>query len=98
MPSREREPSVVQELPFNSERQAMSVLLKDDFGRHVPDTKGAPEGILANCVFERSHNQVIALTEDRRQQIVQANVEMASRALRVLALAYRENDAGRSWR
>ncbi|MEX0726433.1 MAG: calcium-translocating P-type ATPase, SERCA-type [Planctomycetaceae bacterium] len=91
--SRERMPRVVQQLPFDSDRKAMSVLLKDDSGRRVQYTKGAPEGILANCVSERRENQDIELTDERRRAIMQANVEMASRALRVLALAYRD-DAG----
>ncbi|MBN8625566.1 MAG: cation-translocating P-type ATPase [Planctomycetes bacterium] len=91
--SRERKPQVVQELPFDSDRKAMSVLLEEDSSRRVQYTKGAPEGILAGCVTERRDNQVVALTDERRREIIQANVEMASRALRVLALASRD-DAG----
>lgn len=90
--SRERSPRVVQQLPFDSDRKAMSVLLKDDTGRRIQYTKGAPEGILANCVSERLHNEVVSMTDDRRREIMQANVEMASRALRVLALACRDDD------
>ena len=70
----------------------MSVLCKDDSGHRVQYTKGAPAGILEKCVSERRDNQVIALTDERRHAITEANVEMASRALRVLALAYRDDD------
>lgn len=48
-------------------------------------------GILEKCVSERWDNQVIALTDERRRAIAEANDEMASRALRVLALAYRDD-------
>ena len=90
--SDDKKPEVVQELPFDADRKAMSVLLKDDSGHRVQYTKGAPEGILEKCVSERRDNQVIALTDERRREIMQANEEMASRALRALALAYRDDD------
>ena len=58
----------------------------------VQYTKGAPEGILEKCVSERRDNKVIPLTDERRREILEANAEMASRALRSLALAYRDDD------
>lgn len=88
----DEKPEVVQELPFDAERKAMSVLLKDESGHHVQYTKGAPEGILEKCVSERRDNKVIPLTDQRRREIIEANGEMASRALRALALAYRDHD------
>ncbi len=91
--SDDKKPEVVQELPFDAERKAMSVLLKDDSGHRVQYTKGAPEGILEKCVSERRDNKVIPLTAERRREIIESNAEMASRALRVLALAYRDHDA-----
>ena len=90
--SDDNKPEVVQELPFDADRKAMSVLIKDDSGHRVQYTKGAAAGILEKCVSERRDNQVIPLTADRRREIIEANVEMASRALRVLALAYRDDD------
>ncbi|MCA9260608.1 MAG: HAD-IC family P-type ATPase, partial [Planctomycetales bacterium] len=90
--SSEKKPEVVQELPFDADRKAMSILRKDDSGHRVQYTKGAPAGILEKCVSERRDNQVIELTDERRSEIAKANVEMASRALRVLAFAYRDDD------
>ena len=90
--SDDKKPEVVQELPFDAERKAMSVLLKDESGHRVQYTKGAPEGILEKCDSERRDNKVIELTDERRRELIQANVEMASRALRALALAYRDDD------
>ncbi|MEK6261219.1 MAG: cation-translocating P-type ATPase [Planctomycetota bacterium] len=90
--SREVRPHVIEELPFDSDRKAMSVLLRDDSGRRVQYTKGAPEGILALCTTERRNDEVVALTDERRDEIHRANVGMTSQALRVLGLAYREDD------
>ncbi len=92
--SSERKPTVVHELPFDSDRKLMSILCQDDAGQRVQYTKGALVEVLKNCVSEHWDNQVIGLTDERRRVICKSNEVMASRALRVLALAYR-NDSGR---
>jgi Ca2+-transporting ATPase len=86
---------VLYEIPFDSERKAMSVVLRSGGSGAVMYTKGAPEAILDRCVTERREGEIIPLTEVRRREIVQTNTEMAGRALRVLAFAYRAwpNDA-----
>ncbi len=81
---------VVYEIPFDSERKAMSVVMRDPHGRSVMYTKGAPEIILAKCSGELHSGRVEPLTDARRTEIIETNSEMASRALRVLALSYRE--------
>ncbi len=91
--ARDREHQVLYEIPFDSERKAMSVVLRDSDGLQVMYSKGAPEVILAKCLTERRGGQVEPLSDDRRSQIMQSNSEMASRALRVLALAYRDHSA-----
>lgn len=87
----DREHQVLHEIPFDSERKAMSVVLRGPDGTSVMHTKGAPEVILAKCIAERRGGKVEPLTDARRGEIMQANSEMASRALRVLALAYRDH-------
>ncbi len=81
--------SLVYEIPFDSARKAMSVAVRAAGGETILYTKGAPEVILAKCVSERRDGRTEHLTDERRQAILAANAEMASRALRVLALAYR---------
>lgn len=81
---------VVYELPFDSERKAMSVVVRDQCGSLLMYTKGAPEVILSKCTAELSAGRVEPLTGVRRSEILRENAEMASRALRVLGLAYRE--------
>lgn len=81
---------VVHEIPFDSERKAMSVVMRRPDDSRVMYSKGAPEVILAKCSSERHGGDVALLTDDRRRDIMRWNSEMASRALRVLALAYRD--------
>jgi len=91
--ARDREQHVLFEIPFDSERKTMSVVLRGPDGTRVMYSKGAPEVILAKCIAERRGGQVESLTDDRRRQIMQSNSEMAGRALRVLGLAYRDHSA-----
>ncbi len=83
--------SISLEIPFDSERKAMSIVVRDSTSRLTMYTKGAPEAILAKCTFERRQGRIVPLTEERRDQIMAINSEMGSRALRVLAFAYRES-------
>ncbi len=77
------------EIPFDSDRKAMSVILREQ-DRMVMYSKGAPEVILDKCTKELRQGQVTDLGDDRKREIQLKNSEMASRALRVLAFAYRE--------
>jgi Ca2+-transporting ATPase len=87
----DREQHVLFEIPFDSERKAMSVVVRGPNGVPVMHTKGAAEVILAKCISERRGGQVEPLSDARRALIMKWNSEMASRALRVLALAYRDH-------
>ena len=91
--ARDREQHVLYEIPFDSERKTMSVVLRESNGTRVMHSKGAPEVILAKCIAERRGGQVEPLTDDRRSQLLRSNSEMAGRALRVLGLAYRDHSA-----
>jgi P-type Ca2+ transporter type 2C len=86
--------SLIYELPFDSTRKAMSVVVRNAKGTKVVYTKGAPEVILEKCVAERVGDEQRPLAQERRTSWLQTNSEMASRALRVLALAYREVKEG----
>ena len=50
---------IVYEIPFDSERKAMSVVMRDD-GRLTMYTKGAPEVILSKCSGELRRNRPAA--------------------------------------
>ena len=79
------------EIPFDSERKAMSVVVRETDDRVVMHTKGAPEVILSKCISERQGDAVVRLTDERREQIMRASSDLAAQSLRVLGLAYREH-------
>jgi Ca2+-transporting ATPase len=80
---------VVSEVPFDSERKTMSVVVRAADGRLVVHTKGAPEAVLARCTHEARAGRWVPLTETRRAEILRSNADLAARALRVLGLAWR---------
>ena len=81
---------VLHEIPFDSERKAMSVVIRGADAARMMYSKGAPEVILGKCSTERRGGKVELLSDDRRSEIMRWNSEMASRALRVLAFADRD--------
>lgn len=81
---------VLDELPFDSDRKLMSVLVRDDEGL-VQYTKGAPEELMNRCSWELQEGRIAPLAEDRRGALRAAAEEMAQRALRVLACGLRRD-------
>ncbi len=69
----------VAEIPFDSERKLMSTVHKMEQGYRVM-VKGAPDVLLNRCTLPAAQAQVIA----------EKNAEMASNALRVLGVAYKD--------
>ncbi|WP_151734765.1 calcium-translocating P-type ATPase, SERCA-type [Paenibacillus tengchongensis] len=81
------------EFPFDSERKLMSVLVSHPGGRMIC-TKGAPDVLLNNCSYMLWEGGVVPCTPTLRQRVLEANEGMASGALRVLGMAYRELRSG----
>lgn len=77
------------EVPFSSERKRMSVLVKGEYGGNVLFCKGSPELTLECCTQIQIGDQIHAIADHQRQQIIEQNNELASRGLRVLGFAYR---------
>lgn len=88
--------SVLFEIPFDSNRKTMSVVIRNADGRIVMHSKGAPEVILRKCLRERRKGAEVELTEERRREIMLTSSQLASSAYRVLALAYRDQAAAAS--
>ncbi|MBQ9782260.1 MAG: HAD-IC family P-type ATPase, partial [Clostridia bacterium] len=74
----------VSEAPFDSMRKMMSTLHSVE-GKVVQYTKGAPDEILKRCSHYIKDGKTLELTDQVRQEILDANKEMADNALRVLA-------------
>ncbi len=80
------------EAPFDSMRKMMSTVHKTQSGI-IQYTKGAPDEILKRCTKYLAADKIIEMTDEMRQKISAANVEMADSALRVLAAAYKIHDS-----
>ena len=95
----------IQEIPFDSERKRMTTIhsvagahAQAGFQATVSGlgaapviafVKGAPDVILDLCAQGLESGQAVGLTQEMRAAILEQNHDMASNALRVLAVAYR---------
>ena len=82
----------VDELPFDSVRKMMSTMHKTKDGT-VIYTKGALDSILAHTTKILVKGEERAITDEDLQKINETNAYFASKALRVLAIAYKKADA-----
>ena len=82
----------VDEIPFTSERKMMTTIAADAerAGRIAIVTKGAPDVLLTRCTYERVAGEIRQLTADRRGELLATVTRLADRALRTLAVAYRQ--------
>jgi Ca2+-transporting ATPase len=76
----------VDEIPFTSETKRMTTLHKDQSGV-IAYSKGAPEIILDSCTHYLTQEGEKDLTPDSKAIILETAQDMASQALRVLAIA-----------
>lgn len=83
----------VAELPFDSDRKMMTTYHPNvEPDTIVSFTKGAPDIILDRCVSILTPEGIISLTDSKKAEIAEVNHSFASRALRVLAFAYRRHE------
>ncbi|MDE2085986.1 MAG: magnesium-translocating P-type ATPase [Xanthomonadaceae bacterium] len=90
---------VVDEIPFDFQRRRMSVVLaQGSDGRHLLVCKGAVEEMLSICSSERRGDEVIPMTDARRQEIKAMTHHLNEDGLRVLVVAIKQEDAhGRAY-
>ena len=86
----EREFPRVGEVPFSSETKRMVTVHRAPDGRAVAYVKGAPEVVADASTGLFAADGVRPMTADGRKQVMADNHELAGRALRVLALAYKD--------
>ncbi|MBS3163653.1 calcium-translocating P-type ATPase, SERCA-type [Candidatus Woesearchaeota archaeon] len=77
----------VQEIPFSSEKKYMATLNKIK-ERDIYFVKGAPENILDMCSYIEIDGRARWLGKKEKEQILEMNNFMASKALRVLGFAF----------
>lgn len=88
------------EIPFDSTRKRMSVIALDSESEKVYGyVKGAPDTLLPLCSKMIKDGRVVELTESKRDSLLKRTSLMANRALRTIAVAYKEvpKDAQRSY-
>lgn len=78
------------ELPFSSEKRYMATLHPCQDGKAVVYVKGAVDRVLSMCRCVQEDSAIVGLTPEKVANIERVNLEMASQALRVMALAYGE--------
>lgn len=86
---------LVSEIPFDSQRKAMSVIVRENRGATTIYTKGAAEVVLALCSHEQVDGERRELNDDRRRRLMERNASLANEALRVLGFAF-HSQQGRS--
>lgn len=79
----------IDELPFDSDRKMMSVLIKDG-NKNIMHTKGAPDQILEKCTKIQKNRKIIPFTDKLKEEVRYKIKEYSSDALRVLGFAYKE--------
>jgi Ca2+-transporting ATPase len=77
------------EIPFSSERKMMSVVVKDRSDKTVY-SKGAFEVVIKKCNFMQRKDGVFRLTEKEKDRLLEVHKQMTTKALRVVALAYKK--------
>ncbi len=81
----------IHELPFDARRKRMSTIHRHpNQPGQIAFVKGAPREVIALCTHVLIDGQAVPLDARIRAEVLEANDEYASRALRVLALARRE--------
>jgi potassium/sodium efflux P-type ATPase len=83
----------IYEISFDSSRKRMTVIFKDkSSNKYLALTKGAPDSILnvSNQIILKG--RVMKMDKESNHHFLELNEDMAKRALRVLAYAYREID------
>ncbi|RJQ38536.1 MAG: HAD family hydrolase [Dehalococcoidia bacterium] len=79
------------ELPFTSEKRYMATLHPGKDGKAIAYVKGSVDNVLAMSRQILVNGTAQEMTPEKRTELEEKNVEMASKALRVMALAYAES-------
>lgn len=79
----------ITEYPFDSDRKMMTTVNVSDAEGTLVAVKGAPEVLLKYCAFILDSDGIRPMGDDDRQNAIATADQMAERALRVLAIAWK---------
>lgn len=77
----------IYEIPFNSTRKMMSVLIKD--GEIKSYTKGAPDLLIEKCTYIKVGEEIKPFTDEYKMVVKNKNDEMTDKALRVIGFCFK---------
>ncbi|GAB3793708.1 cation-translocating P-type ATPase [Virgibacillus kimchii] len=80
---------LIKEIPFDSERKRMSVIVEDENGMRFLITKGAPDVLLPRSSYYMGENGRKLMRNTDKSDFEQAVNDMADKALRTIAVAMR---------
>lgn len=80
------------EIAFTSSRKRMTTVHRKENGGYQVIMKGAPDVLLERCTYLQVNGREQVLSPSIRQKLLRKNSELASRALRILAVAYKDMD------
>lgn len=80
----------VEEIAFDSTRKLMTTIHMLENGKYRVITKGAPEVLINRCVNICENGQIDKLEKRKKDIIQRQNESMASDALRVIAVGYKD--------
>ncbi|MBD3421742.1 MAG: HAD-IC family P-type ATPase [Chitinivibrionales bacterium] len=80
----------IDEKPFSSETKRM-ITLNSKNGTSTASIKGAPEAVIPRCTSIKTDGGIVPLDDAARAKLLAQARDMAANALRVLALATRQN-------
>lgn len=85
------------EIPFDSGRKQMTTVHKLSDGSYRQITKGAFDILLSECINIYRGNKDAPITNTLREQLTRLNEGMTAKALRVIAVAYKDYPADSSF-
>ncbi len=80
----------IYEFPFDSERKLMSTINTNENNEAFTYTKGSCEYLLTKCSKIYINGKIVNINDDYIKQIKENELKLSNKALRVLALAYKE--------
>ncbi|GIO21911.1 cation-translocating P-type ATPase [Oceanobacillus sp. J11TS1] len=80
---------IIKEIPFDSNRKRMSIVVEDENGMRMLITKGAPDILLPRSSYIQTDEGKLVLTKEHSKKTEQAVVSMAEKALRTIAIGFR---------
>ena len=86
----------VDEIPFDSKRKLMSVVVENRMGQRFVMAKGGCDVLIEKCSGVLWGDKVLPMTDRVKSKIEEASTQMAKKGLRVLAMAYRSLTTGES--